>query len=134
MSYRSLIALLAGIVSPGAIAAQPDMTGAAGPSTTYDTAILAGGCFWCVESDFDKVPGVISTVSGYIGGHKADPTYEAVSAGGTGYAEAVQIIYDPKQITFKELIDRFWRTVDPTTPDRQFCDSGSGGVELDYQG
>jgi len=125
MFYRSLIILLAGIVLPGAIVAQQDMTGAAELPTNHETAILAGGCFWCVESDFDKVPGVIKTVSGYIGGYKPDPTYKQVSAGGTGYAEAVQIIYDPEKVSYRELIDRFWRTIDPTTPNRQFCDAGS---------
>jgi len=125
MFYRSLITLLVGIVLPGAIVAQQDMTGADGIPSNYETAIVAGGCFWCVESDFDKVPGVIKTVSGYIGGHKPDPTYKQVSAGGTGYAEAVQIVYDPEKVSYKELIDRFWRTIDPTTPNRQFCDSGS---------
>ena len=88
-------------------------------------AIFAGGCFWCVESDFDKVPGVVSTVSGYIGGKLANPTYEQVSAKLTGHAEAVEIVYDPKRVSYEQLVEYFWRTIDPTTKDRQFCDSGS---------
>ena len=90
-----------------------------------ETAIFAGGCFWCVEADFDKVPGVLDTLSGYIGGERPDPTYEEVSAGGTGHAEAVRITYDPAQVSYAQLLDLFWRSIDPTTPDRQFCDRGS---------
>ncbi len=88
-------------------------------------ATFAGGCFWCVESDFDKVEGVISTTSGYIGGDTENPTYKKVSAGGTGHAEAVQIEYDPTKVTYAELLKVFWRNIDPTTPNRQFCDGGS---------
>lgn len=88
-------------------------------------ATLAGGCFWCVEADFDKVPGVISTTSGYIGGRVANPTYEQVAGKGTGHAEAVEIIYDPKRVSYEQLLEYFWRTIDPTTKDRQFCDAGS---------
>lgn len=88
------------------------------------TAIFAGGCFWCTEADFDKVPGVISTTSGYIGGKTANPTYKAVSAGGTGHAEAVKIVYDPAKVTYRQLVAHYWRTVDPTVKDRQFCDTG----------
>lgn len=88
-------------------------------------ATFAGGCFWCVESDFDKVPGVISTTSGYIGGKVAKPTYEQVSGNGTGHAEAVEIVFDPKRVSYEQLLEYFWRTIDPTTKDRQFCDAGS---------
>jgi peptide-methionine (S)-S-oxide reductase len=87
-------------------------------------AIFAGGCFWCVEADFDKVPGVLSTISGYIGGQVANPTYNQVSAGGTGHAEAVEIVYDPAKVTYAKLLDVFWHTTDPLAKDRQFCDSG----------
>lgn len=125
MLRKSLIALIAGIALPGVIMAQPDVTGTAMPSSHYETAIFAGGCFWCVESDFDKVPGVMETVSGYTGGHTLNPTYEEVSAGGTGHTEAVQVVYDPAKVSYKELVDKFWRTIDPTTADRQFCDSGN---------
>ncbi len=90
-----------------------------------ETAIFAAGCFWCTESDFDKVAGVISTVSGYIGGHKKNPTYRQVSAGGTGHTEAVRVVYDPAKVSYTQLLDHFWRNVDPTTANAQFCDVGS---------
>jgi peptide methionine sulfoxide reductase msrA/msrB len=89
------------------------------------TATFAGGCFWCVEADFEKVPGVVEVVSGYTGGHKENPTYEEVSAGGTGHVEAVQVHYDPAKVSYEELLDFFWRHVDPTDPDGQFVDRGS---------
>jgi peptide-methionine (S)-S-oxide reductase len=88
------------------------------------TAIFAGGCFWCVEADFDKVPGVISTTSGYIGGSVKNPTYNQVSAGSTGHAEAVKIVFDPAKVTYAKLLDVFWRNIDPLVKDKQFCDSG----------
>ncbi len=88
-------------------------------------ATFAGGCFWCVESDFDKVPGVLSTTSGYIGGTVANPTYEQVSAKTTGHAEAVEIVFDPSKVSYAQLLEKFWRSIDPTTKDRQFCDAGS---------
>ncbi len=88
-------------------------------------AIFAGGCFWCVESDFDKVPGVVSTTSGYIGGKTAKPTYAEVSGNGTGHAEAVEIVFDPAKVSYSQLVEHFWRTIDPTTKDQQFCDRGS---------
>ncbi|MEW6683822.1 MAG: peptide-methionine (S)-S-oxide reductase MsrA [Nitrospirota bacterium] len=88
------------------------------------TATFAGGCFWCMEPPFDKLPGVRSTVSGYTGGHVPNPTYEAVSQGTTGHVEAVQVVYDPDQISYKQLLDVFWRNVDPLSGDGQFCDRG----------
>lgn len=88
-------------------------------------AIFAGGCFWCVESDFDKVPGVISTTSGYTGGTTVNPTYEQVSAHGTGHAEAVLVVFDPARVSYAQLVEHFWHTIDPTTKDEQFCDSGT---------
>ncbi len=87
-------------------------------------AIFAGGCFWCVEEAFDKLPGVVSTTSGYIGGAKANPTYEEVSGGGTGHIEAVQVTYDPRKLTYEQLLDAFWRNIDPTDGGGQFCDRG----------
>ncbi len=90
----------------------------------YQIAIFAGGCFWCVESDFDKVPGVVRTISGYTGGHKKNPTYKSVVRGGTGHYEAVKIVYDPKKVSYKKLLYVFWRTVDPTDAGGQFCDRG----------
>ena len=89
------------------------------------TAVFAGGCFWCTESDFEKVNGVIEVISGYTGGHDEHPTYKEVSAGQTGHVEAVQVIYDPTRITYEELLDVFWRHVDPTDPGGQFVDRGS---------
>ena len=90
-----------------------------------EMAIFAAGCFWCTESDFDKVPGVVSTTSGYIGGHQKNPTYRQVSAGGTGHTEAVQVIYNPAKVNYAQLLAYFWRNVDPTTANAQFCDVGS---------
>ncbi|TFZ05058.1 peptide-methionine (S)-S-oxide reductase [Ramlibacter rhizophilus] len=88
-------------------------------------ATFAGGCFWCVEADFDKVPGVLETVSGYTGGTVPNPSYEQVSGKGTGHAEVVQITYDPGKVSYEQLLQVFWRSIDPTTRDRQFCDVGS---------
>jgi peptide methionine sulfoxide reductase msrA/msrB len=87
-------------------------------------ATFAGGCFWCVEADFEKIDGVVEVISGYTGGHKDNPTYEEVSAGGTGHVEAVQVFYDPKKVSYKELLSVFWRHVDPTDPKGQFVDRG----------
>jgi peptide-methionine (S)-S-oxide reductase len=88
-------------------------------------ATFAGGCFWCMEPPLDKLDGVVSTTSGYTGGQKANPTYEEVSAGTTGHTEAVEIVYDPRKVTYAQLLEVFWRNIDPTSPDRQFCDVGS---------
>jgi peptide-methionine (S)-S-oxide reductase len=87
-------------------------------------ATVAGGCFWCVEADFDKVAGVISTTSGYTGGRTANPSYEEVSRGGSGHAEAVEIVYDPVKVSFEKLLDVFWHNIDPLAKNRQFCDHG----------
>lgn len=95
------------------------------PSARTETAIFAGGCFWCVESDFDKIDGVVATTSGYIGGRKPNPTYQEVSAGGTGHAEAVKVEFDPARVTYAQLLEKFWPTIDPTVKDQQFCDIGS---------
>jgi peptide-methionine (S)-S-oxide reductase len=88
-------------------------------------AIFAGGCFWCVEADFDKVAGVLATTSGYIGGRTANPSYEDVVRGGTGHAEAVEIVFDPAKVSYQKLLDVFWRNIDPLVKDRQFCDHGN---------
>ena len=88
-------------------------------------ATFAGGCFWCMEEAFQDVDGVVSATSGYTGGQKTNPTYEEVSAGGTGHAESVEIIYDPAKVSYGKLLEVFWRNIDPTTPDQQFCDHGS---------
>ncbi len=88
-------------------------------------ATFAGGCFWCMEPPFDKLDGVLSTTSGYTDGHRKNPTYEEVSAGGTGHTEAIQIEYDPTKVSYMQLLEVFWKNIDPTTRDRQFCDHGS---------
>jgi len=88
-------------------------------------ATFASGCFWCTEADFDKVPGVLSTTSGYTGGQVANPTYEMVSSGGTGHAEAVRVVFDPSVVSYERLLDTYWHNVDPFVATRQFCDVGS---------
>jgi len=88
-------------------------------------ATFAGGCFWCMEEAFEEIEGVVSVVSGYIGGQVENPTYEQVSAGGTGHAESIEVTYDPSQVTYQQLLDVFWRNVDPITPNAQFCDHGN---------
>ncbi len=134
MSARTVVALVvaAGVAAGAAFAqvgqAQLNQDKSAASSTrpaATATATFAGGCFWCTEADFDKVDGVISTTSGYIGGKTANPTYDSVSAGNSGHAEAVQVVYDPSKVTYAKLLEYYWRTIDPTTKDRQFCDSGN---------
>uniref|UniRef100_A0A061SDJ1 peptide-methionine (S)-S-oxide reductase n=1 Tax=Tetraselmis sp. GSL018 TaxID=582737 RepID=A0A061SDJ1_9CHLO len=88
-------------------------------------ATFAGGCFWCMEGPFDKLDGVVSTTSGYTGGEEANPSYQLVSAGVTGHAESIQVLYDPKRVSYATLLDVFWHQIDPTTPGRQFCDRGN---------
>jgi len=92
---------------------------------SQEKATFAGGCFWCMEPPFDKLDGVLSTTSGYTGGKTKNPTYEEVSFGATGHAEAVQIIYNPKKISYKQLLEVFWKNIDPTVKDKQFCDTGN---------
>lgn len=98
---------------------------AQGPSSALAAATFAAGCFWCTEEAMDMVPGVISTTSGYMGGSKKNPTYEEVVAGGTGHAEVVRVMYDPRKVTYERLLEQFWVNHDPTVMDRQFCDVGS---------
>jgi len=88
-------------------------------------ATFAGGCFWCMEAPYDKLDGVISTTSGYMGGTKKNPTYGEVSSGSTGHTEVVQVVYDPAKVSYEKLLDVYWHNVDPTVTDRQFCDVGS---------
>ena len=109
-----------GAAQPPAVAPSP----AASPANSAK-ATFAGGCFWCVEADFDKVQGVLSTTSGYIGGTVANPTYNQVSAKTTGHTEAVEIVYDPAKVSYEQLLNVYWRSIDPTVVDRQFCDVGS---------
>jgi len=117
-----LLALCASLLVAAAANAQTAKP-AAGAATAK--AIFAGGCFWCMEHPFDVLPGVVSTTSGYIGGQKKNPTYEEVSSGRTGHTEAVQVVYDPKKVTYEKLLDVFWHNIDPTVKDQQFCDHGS---------
>jgi peptide-methionine (S)-S-oxide reductase len=104
-----------------AAGAATDAPAARGQSAT---AIFAGGCFWCTEADFEKVPGVIEAESGYTGGQVENPSYEQVSAGKTGHTEAVRVRYDPARVSYAQLLEHYWRTIDPTVKDRQFCDVG----------
>ena len=113
------------LASSAAVAQVAANKAAAPAATATAKATFAGGCFWCVESDFDKVPGVLSTTSGYIGGTLANPTYNQVTTKTTGHAEAVEIAYDPAKVSYEQLLNVFWRSIDPTTVDRQFCDAGS---------
>lgn len=134
-----MVVLLALLLAALAACGQPDVpskpaaanpsantfAGSSSSSGSTGIATFAGGCFWCTEADFDKVPGVISTTSGYIGGTTVNPTYKQVSAGKTGHIEAVQVRFDPAKTNFAELLAAFWPTIDPLTPNRQFCDGGS---------
>jgi len=94
-------------------------------AASLETAIFAGGCFWCMEPPFEKLAGVISVTSGYTGGKTGNPSYEEVSAGSTGHAEAVEIRFDPAKVSYAQLLQVFWHNIDPTVRNRQFCDSGS---------
>lgn len=98
---------------------------AAPGAATKAKAYFAGGCFWCMEEAFEQIDGVLWVLSGYMGGNVADPTYEQVSSGRTGHAEAVEVTYDPEKVSYQQLLDAFWRNVDPLTPNAQFCDHGS---------
>jgi peptide-methionine (S)-S-oxide reductase len=91
----------------------------------FSKAYFAGGCFWCMEEAFEKVEGVLSATSGYMGGTVANPSYEEVSAGRTRHAESVEVVYDPARVSYQKLLDAFWHNVDPITPNAQFCDHGS---------
>ena len=119
---RTVVALLTmGVVLVG----PQSPTAAQANDGELKKATFAGGCFWCMEPPFDELDGVVSTTSGYTGGHKWQPTYGEVSAGVTGHAEAVEILYDPSKISYAQLLEVFWRNIDPLTPNRQFCDYGS---------
>lgn len=129
-SRSTNIALIAGAAAAATgfvWSAVADQSGADAPAAAsrLETAIFAGGCFWCTEADFDKVDGVVSTVSGYIGGDVEDPTYKQVTKGKTGHYEAVKISYDPEKVTYEYLVDHYFRTIDPTDRTGQFCDKGS---------
>jgi len=95
------------------------------PAPRLETAILAGGCFWCIEADYEKLDGVVAVISGYTGGHVENPTYKQVSAGRTGHIESVKVTYDADKISYAEILNFFWHHIDPTRDDGQFCDRGS---------
>lgn len=118
LSVLFLLPLLAAAAAPSD-GAQP------GGGRNLARATFAGGCFWCMEPPFDKLEGVVSVTSGYTGGQRKNPTYEEVSSGSTGHAEAVQVAYDPAKVSYRTLLGVFWRNVDPTVRDRQFCDVGT---------
>jgi peptide-methionine (S)-S-oxide reductase len=120
---RRLLLGLAFLLAAGGLAVA-QMAPLPKPEPGQAVATFAGGCFWCTESDFDHVPGVISTTSGYTGGKAVNPTYEQVSGGGTGHAESVQVIYDPKKVSYAQLLTYYWHHIDPTVQNRQFCDYG----------
>lgn len=117
-------AVLGGVASQSRAADKAQVSADAVGPDGLAVATFAGGCFWCVESDFDHVPGVVRTTSGYIGGHLKNPTYEQVVRENTGHYEAVKIHYDPKKTSYQKLLDVFWRSVDPTDDGGQFCDRG----------
>jgi peptide-methionine (S)-S-oxide reductase len=124
-ALASLVILALAACSPGAPAESAPSGPQARDSGRREVAVFAGGCFWSVESNFEAMPGVVAAVSGFAGGRVANPTYNQVVQGGTGHLEAVQVTFDPARITYRQLVDRFWRTIDPTDPDGQFCDQGA---------
>ena len=123
-AFAGAIALVAAL-SFAATQLQAQTEAATPPAAGLAVATFAAGCFWCTESDFDKVSGVVSTTSGYTGGHKANPSYREVGGGGTGHTEAVRVVYDPKRVSYQKLLDVYWVNVDPLDSRGQFCDKGS---------
>lgn len=124
MSLRTTSLAAVASLTVAALAIGAPLARQAEAQTALQTAIFAGGCFWSEEKAFDNVPGVRSAVSGFVGGHTANPTYEQVVRGGTGHMEAVQVTFDPRVVSYRTLVDRYWRTIDPTDPNGQFCDQG----------
>jgi peptide-methionine (S)-S-oxide reductase len=125
LGHRRLL-LAAAALGLGAVvgATQGQQARPAAKPPALSRATFAGGCFWCMEHPFDELPGVVSVTSGYSGGQKRSPTYEEVSAGVTGHAESVQVLFDPQRMTYARLLEVYWHNIDPTTPDQQFCDHG----------
>jgi len=121
---RLLLGLAMLVAAAAVLLLRPSSPAAAPPGPRLAAAIFAGGCFWCTEADFDKIPGVVSTTSGYAGGKVANPSYEQVSAGRTGHIESVKVVYDPARVSYQTLVARFFRTVDPLDGGGQFCDRG----------
>jgi peptide-methionine (S)-S-oxide reductase len=124
ISRSWLLATILSLAAMSACAGPADEVPVANANGPTAVAIFAGGCFWCMEPPFDKLPGVLSTTSGYTGGKVADPTYEQVSAGGSGHAESVKVVYDPSKVDYKKLLDVYWHNIDPFAIDQQFCDHG----------
>ena len=125
MQTVNRLAFAAALLALTALGACSDMPKPAAPSIAQGAvAIFAGGCFWCVEQDFEKLDGVIEAESGYTGGRTTNPSYQQVGAGVTGHVEAVRVIYDPAKVSYRQLLDYYWRHIDPTAKDRQFCDRG----------
>ena len=125
MNVRKRIMMCGILYLSMVVAGVPVSGGQAADPSALAKAFFAGGCFWCMEEVFEKVPGVTSVTSGYMGGRVENPSYEQVSGGGTGHAEAVEVSYDPQKISYAKLLDAFWRNVDPVTANAQFCDHGS---------
>jgi peptide-methionine (S)-S-oxide reductase len=125
MKAFSHVVLAAGPLLFALVAASVAAPESADDGATLEKATFAGGCFWCMEHPFDELPGVVSVTSGYTGGHTKNPTYEEVSSGSTGHAEAVQVVFDPKKVSYRKLLEVYWRNIDPTNPDGQFCDIGT---------
>lgn len=124
--FKQALCFLVACMTAAASLSIPAQNGApASGKTASAKATFAGGCFWCMEEAFDPVPGVLATTSGYMGGRVKNPTYEQVSTGTTGHAEVVQVEYDPGKVTYEKLLEVFWRNIDPTQKDGQFCDYGS---------
>jgi peptide-methionine (S)-S-oxide reductase len=124
----ALTTLLVACAAPASAETAPPAAPAAAAAVAgaqTATATFAGGCFWCMEPPFEKLDGVISVTSGYTGGSQKNPTYEEVSAGGTGHAESVEIVYAPSKVSYQKLLDVYWHNIDPTTPNAQFCDHGN---------
>jgi peptide-methionine (S)-S-oxide reductase len=124
-SFNWLFGLAAMLLTSAASVQAQERAIAPAKPAAVATAIFAGGCFWCSEADFEKLPGVIGVESGYTAGKTVNPTYEQVSAGGTGHTEAVRVSYDAAKVSYRQLVDHFWRNIDPTVKDRQFCDVGT---------
>ncbi len=112
-------------VETAATATSTEAAASTVPVAAVDTAIFAGGCFWCMEPPFDKLDGVLSTTSGYTSGSVVNPTYEQVSAGSTGHTEAMRVVFDPSRVTYERLLQVFWRNIDPFARNQQFCDRGN---------
>ena len=121
-SLTALICYTIGLTSLGNAASNREKSS---PVNKTEKATFAGGCFWCMQPPYDRLKGVISTIVGYTGGSKKDPTYEEVSEGGTEHAEPIEITYDPTQVIYQELLDLFWKNIDPTALNKQFCDIGT---------